>query len=79
MFLWPLLGGFWALSPPNMAEISTRGSFSEDKDSLSTIFENLVFKQKWGAPKVDGFGPFLGPIYHWKTQNIAKKQNFPRN
>ena len=29
--------------------------------------------------KVDGFGPFLGPIYLLKTQNIAKKQNFPRN
>ena len=25
------------------------------------------------------FCPFLGPIYSWKTPNIAKNQNFPWN
>ena len=24
------------------------------------------------------FGPFWGPIYHWKTKNIAKTQNFSK-
>ena len=35
--------------------------------------------RKQDVPKVDGFGPFLGLIYPWKTQNIAKKQSFPTN
>ena len=30
-------------------------------------------------PKVFSFGPVLGPIYPWKTQNISKNQNFDRN
>ena len=32
--------------------------------------------RKQDVPKVDGFGPFLGLIYPWKTQNIAKKTKF---
>ena len=35
-----------------------------------------MFNQKRDVLKVDGFGPFLGPIYPQKTQNIAKNQNF---
>ena len=35
-----------------------------------------MFKWKRDVPKVDGFGPFLGPISPQKTQNIPKKQNF---
>ena len=35
-----------------------------------------MFKGKWDVPKIDGFGPFLGPIYSQKTQNIPKNQNF---
>ena len=35
-----------------------------------------MFKQKRDVPKVDGFGPFLGPIFPPKTQNIAKIQIF---
>ena len=35
-----------------------------------------MFKQKQDIPKADGFGPFLGPIFSQKTQNIAKNQNF---
>ena len=38
-----------------------------------------MFKQKRDAPKVDGFGPILGPIYPWKNKNIVKKQNLARN
>ena len=32
--------------------------------------------RKQDVPKVDGFGPFLGLIYPWKTQNIGKKTTF---
>ena len=39
-----------------------------------------MFNRKQDVHKVDGFGPFLGPIYPppppWETQNIAKNQNF---
>ena len=34
-----------------------------------------MFKRKQDVPKIDGFGPVLGPIYFQKTQNIAKNQN----
>ena len=38
-----------------------------------------MFKRKRYVLKVEGLGPFLGPIYYWKCQNIAKNQNFPWN
>ena len=38
-----------------------------------------MFKRKRDLPKVYGFGPFLGPTDPWKTQNIAKNENTPRN
>ena len=33
-----------------------------------------MFKRKQEVPKVDGFGPFLGPISPQKTENIVKNQ-----
>ena len=35
-----------------------------------------MFKRKRNVTKVNGFGPFLGPIYPQKTQNTVKNQNF---
>ena len=35
-----------------------------------------MFKRKQDVPKVDGFDPFLKPIYPQKMQNIAKNQIF---
>ena len=32
--------------------------------------------RKQDVPRVDGFGSFLGLIYPWKTENIAKKTKF---
>ena len=79
---WPYLEGFWTLSPPNMAQfanILTRGRpLIRQRHSL-TNFQNQVLKRKRDVPKFDGFGPFFGPIYTQKTQNIAKSQNFLRN
>ena len=76
---WPLLGGFWVLSPPNMTRLcwnfDQRYVFHKTK-TIWTIFQNEVFKRKWNVPKFDGFGPFLDPIYPQKTQNIATNQNF---
>ena len=49
---------------------------SLEKDSLWTIFQNYLFKQKRDVPKVYSFGPLLGPIYPQKIKNTAKNQNF---
>ena len=35
-----------------------------------------MFKWKQDVHKVDGFGPFLGPISPQKTLNIAKNQKY---
>ena len=43
---------------------------------LNTLFE---FWLKWNAAKVYTFGPVWGPIYCWKTKNIAKNQDFCKN
>ena len=38
-----------------------------------------MFKWKRDVSKVNDFGLFLDPIYHLKTQNIAKNQFFFHN
>ena len=35
-----------------------------------------MFNRKQDVPKVDNFGPFLGPIYSQETQNTVKNQSF---
>ena len=73
---WPLLvevsGPFLPKKWGKFAEILTKGR--------SLIRQRQpVFNWKGDVHKADGFGPFLGPIYYSKTQNIAKNQNFPKN
>ena len=49
---------------------------SNKKNSVWKILQTLEFYFKWNAVKVYSFGPYWGPIYHRKTKNIAKNQNF---
>ena len=76
------LGGFWPLIVQiwlDHAEIFTKGSLKEYKNSVWRAFQAFAFYLKQDVPKVYNFVPFLGPIYPRKTKNIAKNQNFFKN
>ena len=67
------------------ASQSTRGTMSWDGSSKAkTVFgqsSKILFKQKWGIPKVYSFSPFLaGPNLPLESaQNIAKIKTFQKS
>ena len=73
---------FWALAPPDIVQscwnFDQRYSLIRQTECLKNPSKFRILAS-WKAPKVYIFVPFWGPMYRWKTKNIAKNQNFYEN
>ena len=70
---------FWALAPPNIVQscwnFDQRYSLIRQTECLKNPSKFRILAS-WKAPKVYIFVPFWGPMYRWKTKNIAKNKFF---
>ena len=59
------------------SDIFTRGSISEEENSVSTIFEEFELSRKWDGPKVCTLVHLLPPVTPWRWPKSKKYGKCP--